>query len=212
MRKAEINKALIEMIRPILEPLGFKKKNGSDGWVYFKETDFGFNQVPVLIWQYDEFFFVGLSFMVRISKLNEVFLPYSSFVAKENDNSITIGANIETFGFKGDHKIKVVTEEELQKAIYLLKDILVNQGLFFFEKFTTVDSIDKELNRDNRIQHLFIHDTDRCIVGITAAALNHNPQFSYWESYYREKLSKASEYRKEKYESLVKYLHESVIK
>ncbi|MBY0349154.1 MAG: hypothetical protein K2W79_12915 [Hydrotalea flava] len=207
MKKNEISKAMIDLVNPILKPLGFGKYRASDSIIFHKKTEFGFNEVPLLIWNYGDFFYVSLTFLIRIDALNKVFLPYSSYVFHEDDKTMTIGADINMFGYQGDHKIKVETEVELQRALILLEEILMKNGLKFFENFQTVKSVDVELNRMNRPLNLYCNEVvDRPIVGITAAALNHNPEFEFWVNFYREKLSKSTEHRKKKYEGLVLHL------
>ncbi|NII28407.1 hypothetical protein HB364_25215 [Pseudoflavitalea sp. X16] len=212
MTKQVVNKALLDMAQPVLEPLGFKKKKGTDGWTFLKVTDFGYNEVILPVWQYGAISYVGAFFMVRLDVLNKVFLPFSSFVVKEDDQSMTLGADIGTFGYKDDHKIKTETPEELAAAIEMLKGMMVDQGLPFFERFTTVADVDKEFNRENRPKGLYCHDiTQRPVVALTAAALNKNPAFDHWEKYYREALQQATPVLKEKYERLVVHLRQQVL-
>lgn len=207
MTKNDISKAMIDIASPILQPLGFAKYNGSDSIIFHKKTEFGFNEVPLLIWNYGDFFYVSLTFLVRINALNKVFLPYSSYVVHEEDKTMTIGADINTFGYQGDHKIKVETEAELQGALIVLEEILTKNGLTFFENFQTINSVDVELNRMNRPLNLYCHDiVHRPIVGLTAAALNHNPKFEFWVNYYREMLVTTTDHRKKKFEDLVLHL------
>src|SRR5688572_20050919 len=102
MQRKQINQALIDMVHPILVPLGFKKYKGSDAWIYRRDTEFGYNEVPLLIWQYDDICYVSLIFTIRINELNKIFLPYSSYVINENDQTFTIGAEIKHFGYGND--------------------------------------------------------------------------------------------------------------
>jgi hypothetical protein len=206
MKKFEISRRLIDMIEPVVKPLGFEKQKGEEDWLFYKNTSFGYNEISLLIWSYDKIFYVGLAFSIRISEINKVCNPYSTFSQTAYETNSTIGAGINSFGYGEDGKIKVETPTELDNAINTLKDILIKNALPFFKHFTTIKSVDEEFNRENRKPHLYVHDTDRCLLGITAAALNQNPNFSYWEQYYRDKLRNASQSRKEKYEALVTQL------
>lgn len=212
MKESEISKRLIDMIEPVVKPLGFEKQKGEEDWRFYKNTSFGYNEISLLIWAYDKSFYVGLAFSIRISELNKVYNPYSTFSETAYETNSTIGAGINSFGYSEDGKIKVETPTELDNAINTLKEILIKKALSFFEHFTTIKSLDEEFNKENRKPHLYVHDTDRCILGLTAAALNKNPNFSYWERYYRDRLKNASQHRKEKYEALVKHLKENVLK
>ena len=51
----------------------------------------------------------------------------------------------------------------------------------------------------------------RPVIGITAAALNHNAKFEFWVSYYREMIKNDFEHRKQKYEALVNYLRKEIL-
>jgi hypothetical protein len=207
MKGNDISKAMSDIVNPILQPLEFTKYKGSDSIIFHKKTEFGFNEVPLLIWNYGDFFYVSLTFLVQVAALNKVFLPYSSYVIHEDDKTMTIGADINMFGYQGDHKIKVETEAELQEALIVLEEILTKSGLTFFENFQTINSIDVELNRMDRPLNLYCHDiVHRPIVGLTAAALNHNPEFELWVNYYRETLLKTTDHRKKKFEDLILYL------
>lgn len=198
------------MVQPILEPIGFIKSKEGEDTVFFKPTNYGYKKVPLLIWEYGDLYYISLSFLIRINELNKVFLPYSTFVVKENDESMTLGATIESFGYEGDHKVKVENIEDLGNASKIFNKILKEGAIPFFSKYTSVKSVDEELNRYNRPRDLFCNEiTGRPVIGITAAALNHNPEFSFWEDYYRGVLNKSPKIFQDKYEKLVVYLKDN---
>lgn len=206
MKKTEVTKALVEMVQSVVEPLGFTKNKGEDGWRYFKKTDFGFDEILILTWDYETVLYVDLAFSVRIDKLNEVFNPFSSTTKRFYDSNNTFGTGFKSEISEEDGRIKIENEQDLKKAVKALHKILIDYGLPFFNKFISIQSVDEEFNSENREQNKYLHETDRCIVGITAAALNQNPRFLYWEGYYRDKLKNLSQNRKDKYEALVNYL------
>jgi hypothetical protein len=205
MKRFEVSNAFINTIDPEVNSLGFIRKQTDDGWRYHKNTNFGHNEISLLIWQYGDIFYVDIVFSIRISDLNKVYNPFTTASPSYYDSNNTINAGF-TFDLSEEGKIKVETLSELERAMRELKRILLDKGIPFFEQFTTIESLDKELNRENREPHLYVHDSDRCVLGLTAAALNQNPNFSYWEQYYRDKLRNASQSRKEKYEALVFHL------
>jgi hypothetical protein len=213
MKKADLNKALVDMLDPIIVPFGFKKQKGGDGLIFRRNTGFGFNDISLLIWLYGDVSYVSLAYSIRIDQLNKIFIPYGEYVIHEKDETITLGVDIQTLGYQGDHKIKVESEEDLTNALQALQKITIEKGLSFFDQFTSVESIDRELNRENRPKNLYCNEIrHRPFLGITAAALNNNQNFSYWENLYREKLKNDIPQAKEKYEALVKHLKENVLK
>jgi len=212
MTRKEISETLLGMISPIVEPIGFIKQKSPDGILYRRLTHFGFNDIPLLIWEYDDLFYLSIGFLIRIDDLNKIFVYYGNYVIYEKDETVTIAADIQTLGYEQDRRIKVQTSDDLSAAIKILKEILMDKGLSFFEKFQTVKSIDDELNRNNRPPNLYCDDImHRTIIGLTAAALNHNPKFSYWEEFYRDRLKNASQSRKDKYEQLTRHLKDKVL-
>jgi hypothetical protein len=190
MTKNKISKTLTDLVEPVLLPIGFKKYKGSDALVFRRITDFGNNEVPILIWNYVDFFYISLGFRIRIDRINKLFIPYSKYVVDEDDTTATLNASINNFGYDGDHKIKVENEGDLQGALNILYGILVNKGLAFFERYNTVTSIDEVLNSEGEEANLFVDQFfHRAVIGLSAAALNNNPKFNYWIAYYKEKLS-----------------------
>lgn len=213
MKKVDLNKALVNMLDPILLPLGFKKQKAADGLIYRRDTEFGFNDISLLIWLYGDLSYVSLVYSIRIDQLNKIFIPYGEYVIHEKDETITIGVDIQSLGYQGDHKIKVESKEDLTHALQALQKITLEKGLPFFDQFTSVASIDRELNRESRPKNLYCNEIrHRPFIGITAAALNANQNFSYWEKFYREKLKNDIPQANEKYEALVKHLKENVLK
>lgn len=207
MKKKDLDDALVNMVEPIVAPLGFQKQQGGDGIVFRRDTEFGFNDISLLVWLYGDLSYVSLVYSIRIDRINNIFIPYVEYVVHEKDQTITIGADIQTFGYDGDSKIKVESKDDLRNALQTLQKILIEKALPFFDKFTSVASIDEELNRQNRPKNLFCNEIrHRPFIGITAAALNKNQDFVFWENFYREKLKNDIPRAKENYEALVTYL------
>ena len=203
MKKAEIKTPFFKMVEEIVLPQGFIKQKNSEGYEYIKKRDNGFIAVNPMIWSYSPLFFISLGFACRINEISQILAHIDNISDEFKDNYTTVGFDIRSLVQVQDERIRVETEEDLQKGLFFLKGVLENQGLPFFENFQTIADFDKDFNRANRPKDLYAHQES---IGLISAVLNKNPQAKYWENYYRESIQKMNQYTKSQYEKLVSYL------
>ena len=200
----EIRTEISLNIEDIILPLGFKiEKKGSDCWIYSKLTDFGFNKIYLCYNKYPPIYIASITKMVRISAIEDILNKFSGINPDYADQTTTIGAKLTDYGYSDDG-IKIENKEELGYAVTILKNFTLTDSKSFFDCFNSINSIDLELNKANRQKDLYT--VDQPFVGLIAAKLNCNKDYSYWENYYSDYLSKKNEYIKNQFEKLKDYL------
>lgn len=209
IKKAEIKKEFVEMLDYQLISNGFIKIKNNEWVEYEKKTDFGFNRVTPVVNQYSNLFFVSIGFSIRISNISKITSLFKDINPNYLEEATTINCAFDSLTKYDDSRIKVESVEELENAIKLFKGVLEHEAKDFFEKYTSVPSIDMEVNREDLPKNsVFYGVTVQPFLGLTSAYLNNNPRTKYWENFYREKLINANQHIKNQFEKLVIYLHE----
>lgn len=203
MKPSILKKQCIKALNPIFLPLGFELKNNRIDYDYYKNTKLGYQKVSILISTHGGQLGLSMECSVCISAINTICAPYSTFDA----STPTVTASLRDFGFDKDGYY-TNTQQELDNMINIFVSVASQYIIPFFEKYNSINTVDFDLNKED------LHSKDvfyRPFIGITAAALNKNQKFSYWENYYREILKNTSEHRKKKYEDLISLLKEKYV-
>lgn len=203
MKPSIIKKQCFSALNPIFLPLGFEIKNNRIDYDYYRNTEFGYQEVSILISTHGGQLGLSIKCSVCINAINEICAPYSIFSV----SSPTVTANLRKFGFD-KNGYYTNTQQELDNIINMCVSVASQHIIPFFEKYNNINAIDLNLNREG------LHSNDvfyRPFIGITAAALNKNPKFNYWENYYREVLKNDILKARQGYEDLVNLLKERYV-
>lgn len=207
MKISEIRTPLLKMLEQTLIPIGFEKRKTNEGYEYINNTNHGFIGVTPFINQYDKLFFISLSFQIRLNAVSEILVHINNISNEYKETYPTLSFGINSLIKSEDNRIKVETPEDLQEALNLLKKVLENEALRILNQIKSIDDLDKEMNRENRPKDLYTNNAH--MIGLIAAVLNKNPNWQYWENYYREKIQNSNQHVKNQYEKLVVFLNQS---
>jgi hypothetical protein len=210
IKKVEIKKVFVGMLDSQLISTGFSKVKNNEWVEYVKKTEFGFNRVTPVINQYSTLFFISIGFSIRINDISNIISFFKDVNPNYLEEATTINCAFDSLIKYDDSRIKVESMEELEDAIKLFKGVLEKEANVFFEKYTSVASIDNEVNREDLSKNsVFYGVSVQPFLGLTSAVLNKNPKSKYLENYYREKLVNANQHIKNQYEKLVVYIKET---
>jgi hypothetical protein len=212
MMELEARDLFIQQTQSFMLSQGFNLvQNEFRNFDYHRRTTTGYNQVQILPYFYGGKSHLGLSLFIRLDDINAITNQYRNVAPSAYDSNPTFGISLGHFDIV-EESLTLETKHDITNVVNLLIKLLHEEIFIFFDKFSRLSEVDLEFNRENRPPNLFIHDAfDRPVIGSTAAALNKNPGFEYWEDYYRKKLKNATIQRREKYELLVDYLKEKII-
>jgi|GEM_PF-4001426 len=211
MTTRDIKREIIKVFDPFLGAMNFESFEDGIDKIYIQKTSYGYNKLDFSMSNRRCIGF-SLDFYIRINDINTICNSYNpNYVDTAYDTNPTLSAWLKDFGFS-QFQFFPETKDELTKSLLYLKDMIIEYIIPFFEKYDSVNAIDLELNRINRPANLYINDTfSRPFVAITAAALNKNTEFNYWENYYRKVLKNDIPKARQGYEDLVSLLKEKYV-
>jgi hypothetical protein len=207
--EVEARNLFIQQTQTLMMSRGFNLvQNENNSFDYHRKTNTGSNKIQILPSFYGGKSCLGLSFFIRLDEVNAITNPYLNVIPSAYDHNPTFGLSLSHFNI-AEESLILQTTQDITNVVNLLIKLLHEEIFIFFEKFSILNELDSEFNRENRPANLFIHDAFNLpVIGSAIAALNKNPRFGYWENYYRDKLKSTTRQRQEKYESLIKYLKE----
>ena len=84
---------------------------------------------------------------------------------------------------------KIKTEEDIKEWGKIVRKFYEEYAVPFFEKYNTVDAIDKLLNENPTEKVIYLDDLGwRIIKGLIAAKLNNNPNYNKLRDYYKSEV------------------------
>lgn len=206
MKKAEIRKPLLKAVESILLPKGYKKRKSDDTFEYIFKTENGYRSVLPIMRRYGEDAEITMVFSIRIDVVSEIICHIENISEEYRDEAHTFVATISSLGISDRSDIVIRSEKDLEEAIVLIKSVLENQVMLFFEQNQTIADLDKHFNIENLPKDSLF---DYPFVGLICAVLNKNPRVNFFENYYRNRIIKKNEHYKQEYENLVAYLKEN---
>jgi hypothetical protein len=183
MNYKEVQIELKHEFESFLKPLGYKVKKDIQGFEFRLNlknyaVDIGFGVVNYV----DDFYtgcYIGIDIfqIQRIEK--EIF---------EGSYYNTLGATIARYFNEVNYRYRIKNIEDIKEWGKIVRTFYNEFAVPFFEKYSTVDSIDKLLN-EHPTEKLDYKTLDwRIIQGLIAAKLNNNPKYNELRDYYKSEV------------------------
>jgi|SRR6218665_1400312 len=190
MNYSEVKKELKKEYEAFLKPIGYKKSRSESQGCDFKLIKNGVTQkIGYGITNYiDEFYtggYIGLG-ILPIQKL-QYHIEEASGV---NDNyGITLGASISDYMNELNYRCHIKTIEDIKEWGKTIRKFYEEYAVPFFEKYNTVEAVDKLLNENPTERVIYCDDLGwRIIKGLISAKLNQNPKYDELRDYYKSEV------------------------
>jgi len=184
MNYSEVKKELKREYESILKPFGYKAKSEKQGCEFILVQDDLTQRVGYGIANYVDEFQTGGYASIGIIIIEKV----QQFILSEEYNSInisTLGVSISNYFNELNYRYHIKTIEDVKEWGKIVKKFYEEYVVLFFEKYNTVDSIDKLLNNNPSVKIIYCDDLGfRIIKGLIAAKLNNNPKYNELRDYY----------------------------
>lgn len=185
MNYSEVKKELKKEFEVFLKPNGFKSKSGVQGCSFFLRKEFAEYRFGFGVANYGDEFNSGL-----FGSLG--FLPIQlieNTIFKEEAFADTLLLNKSEYFKDINFRFKITKLEDIKEWARIGKDFYEEFAFPFFEKFNSVDTIDKLLNSEPTEKVVYCDDLGwRIIKGLIAAKLNGNPKYNQLRDYYRSEV------------------------
>jgi hypothetical protein len=185
MNYTEVKRELKNEFESFLKPLGFKSKIDSQGCRFFKKIKkcdirFGFGVSNFI----DEFYASPFGSL----GLNNIQIIENSIFNEELSYD-TILLNKSEYFNNLNYKYKIENIDDILEWGKIIKEFYTNYAVPFFEKYSSIDAIDKLLNENPSEKVIYLDDLGwRIIKGLIAAKLNSNPKYPELRAYYKSEV------------------------
>lgn len=185
---------------------GFFIKKKTEGFLIYKNTDFGKQLITIDIGNYKIEFSNSASFAVAYNKVSEIL--YSGRNLGENINSdfsFTLIENPNEKYYDLLNHFQVKSELNLIKWCKMVIEYYKEFGNPFFKSYNNLNDLDIELNSHPSTPNTLLnHPTFRAETAIVVAKLNNNKNYEQLIKIYRNELTKTDSLYE--YENVVEYL------
>ena len=184
MNYSEVKKELKKEFENFLKPLGYKSKSSSQGCVFeLINQDFEF-VLGFAVANYNPIYGVGCYIQIipyKIEKVREFLF--------DNEGGNAIASNIGNYFNELNYRYKIQTQEDVEEWGKIVRKFYEEYAVPFFEKYNTIDAIDKLLNDSPTEKVIYCDDLGwRIIKGLIAAKLNNNTKYNELRDYYKREV------------------------
>ncbi|MDR2992409.1 MAG: hypothetical protein LBV11_00995 [Bacillus cereus] len=188
MNYKEVKQIVKKEYELLLNPLNYRGKNDLQGYEFRFINDFIVYKIGYGIVNYiDEFnigTYISLS-VISIDNIQQIILNEERII----ENYATIGTNISSYFGELNYRYHIKTIEDVKEWGKIVRKFYNEYVLPFFEKYSTVEAIDKLLNDNPSEKVIYCSDLSwRIIKGLIAAKLNNNPQYNDLRNYYKSEV------------------------
>jgi hypothetical protein len=184
MNYKEVKQELKKEFESFLKPLGYKSKNGLQGCTFSIIKNNVHYSIVYGITNYIDEFHTGCSVGIGIIPIQKILYHYIQEVKEVKDNyGSTIRENTDTYMNELNYDYKIQTIDDIKEWGKIVRKFYAEFAVPFFEKYRSVDAIDKLLN-NNLKEPTYLILGWRIIIGLIAAKLNNNPKYNELRDYY----------------------------
>lgn len=183
MNYSEVKKELKKEFESFFKPLGYKSKTDSQGCRFSLsginlQTNIGFG-----VSNYVDEFYTGCYVSTEIVQIEKI--SFHLF----QESGFGIGFNIGNYFNELNYRYKIQTQEDIIEWGKIVRKFYEEYAVPFFEKYNSVDAIDKLLNENPTEKVIYLDDLGwRIIKGLIAAKLNNNPKYNELQDYYKSEV------------------------
>lgn len=184
MNYSEVKKELKKEFESFLKPLGFKSKVIHQGCDFERTNNDYKARIGYGIANYIDTFYTGCFIGIHNKPIDLI----QTIILNEVTGQ-AIGTNIGNCFNELNYRYKIQTLEDIKEWGKIVRKFYEEYAVPFFEKYNTVDSVDKLLNENPSQKVIYLDDLGwRIIKGLIAAKLNNNPKYNQLRDYYRSEV------------------------
>ena len=185
MNYSEVKKELKKEFESFLKPLGFKSKTDPQGCDFGKSSIDSINRIGYGVANYiDEF---NTTCYLKICNIQIQNIEGEIFQEKGIYDTLSTG--MATYFNEINYRYKIKTQDDIIEWGKIVRKFYEEYAVPFFEKYNTVDAIDKLLNDNPSEKVIYLDDLGwRIIKGLISAKLNKNPKYNELREYYKSEV------------------------
>jgi hypothetical protein len=189
MNYKEVKKEIKIEFESFLKPLGYGSKIDSQGCEFFKKINGSLYRIGYGITNYIDEFNTGCYIGIGHLGIQKI-LYFIEGIFDVNDNyGSTLGSNIGLFFNNLNYRYEIKSREDINKWGQIAREFYNNYAVPFFQKYSSLDAIDKLLNDNPTEKVIYLDDLGwRIIKGLIAAKLNSNPKYPELRAYYKSEV------------------------
>jgi hypothetical protein len=183
MTNRELRNSLLDLLALKLKPSGFVLNKAQaeftnrlkDGWEKFH----------LIFLVRSEGWEINPGVLIRKNVVEDIYHKASYFEAKYHKTTPTIGIPLENFNNNGNkYRLTLASEADIIPCYHKLLVLFNNVAIPFFEKYSSLEELDREVNIENR-KSVFSGPKYEGNLGIILARLTNNPHYHKLEEKYR---------------------------
>ena len=184
MNCSEVKKELKKEFEGFLKTLGYKSKTDPQGCDFSLENSNSLNRIGYGVANY-------------IDEFNTVcYLKIEMFPIQRIEKAIFDGEYYETLSLgmqsyfnEINYRYKIKIQEDIIEWGKIVRKFYEEYAVPFFEKYNTIDAIDKLLNDKPTEKVIYLDDLGwRIIKGLIVAKINNNPKYNKIRDYYKSEV------------------------
>lgn len=188
MNYNEVKKELKKEFENFLKPLGYKSKSGSQGCEFIQITNIGSLKIGYGVANYIDEFNTAVFISIHIKSMGLIMCHILDEKYQENAGGVISGGTADYFE-ELNYRYQIQTIEDIKEWGKIVSRFYEEYAVPFFEKYNSVDAIDKLLNENPSEKVIYLDDLGwRIIKGLIAAKLNNNSKYNELRDYYRSEV------------------------
>ncbi|MFN7747511.1 MAG: hypothetical protein ACK5OO_01055 [Cyclobacteriaceae bacterium] len=185
MNYSEVKKELKKEFESFLKPLGYKSKSGTQGCSFFLNRGFVEYRFGYGVANYGDEFNSGLFGSIGMLPIQLI----ENRIFNEESFTDTLLLNKSDYFNDINYRFKITSLNDVKEWSTIAKKFYHEFAIPFFEKYNSVDAIDKLLNEKPSEKVIYCDDLGwRIIKGLISAKLNNNPKYNELRDYYRSEV------------------------
>lgn len=185
MNYSEVKKELKKEFESFLKPLGYKSKSGTQGCSFFLNRGFVEYRFGYGVANYGDEFNSGLFGSIGMLPIQLI----ENRIFNEESFTDTLLLNKSDYFKDINYRFKIASLNDVKEWSTIAKKFYNEFAVPFFEKYKSVDAIDKLLNEKPSKKVIYCDDWGwRIIKGLISAKLNNNPKYNELRDYYRSEV------------------------
>lgn len=185
MNYSEVKRNLKREFELFLKPLGYKSVNDPQGCEFINPNQIGSCKIGYGVANYGDEFNTGVYISVHIKKMGKLICDLFDEIYIENAGGV-ISSGTSTYFNDINYRYKIKNEEDVKAWGEIVRMFYTEYAVPFFEKYNSIDTIDKLLNENPNEKVIYCDDLGwRIISGLCAARLNENPKYNELRDYYK---------------------------
>lgn len=189
MNYSEVKKELKKEFESFLNPLGYKSKSGAQGCEFILLKEFTTFRIGYGVANYIDEFTTGCYLGIGVLPIQKIFYKIEDIKEVSDNYGSTIASGTSHYFNELNYDYRIKTIENVKEWGVIVRKFYEEYAVPFFEKYNTIDAIDKLVNTNPSERVIYCDDLGwRIIKGLIAAKLNNNPKYNELKDYYKNEV------------------------